>query len=158
MLRGFVKYWHEQKSIGGVISDGICYLVLRMDIEPDEAGRQFLIEREWVTFEISENRADRAANVCPVFRDPVMPEYEVVTLRTWHSRTGVGWAVRKFGGDLRVETDYITTEGIEMLRIGSKLWVLPAPPNEQGHHWIASQAEICIPDDSDYPGIFKSLE
>lgn len=145
-MNGVVSYWDERRWLGGIRAGSTSFLVLRQDIERDEIGRQFLIPHESITFDVSPIRNDRAVNVTPQFRKPITEQFpEDITLRAWDPRTKTGWGAREVGGDLYVDAHYITSEGIETLEVGSKLWVWAAPSDVEGKNWIASQAEIYIP-------------
>lgn len=146
-MNGWVSYWSEERNLGSVRTDDrVGYLVLRRDIEPDSIGRRFLVLHELVTFDISEERLDRAERVKPCFREPVEEMPEIVTLKKWN---GVyGWAAREIGGDLFIHRNEIVTQGIETLMEGSRIRCLPAPPARSGDpNWVGTEIEIFLPEE-----------
>jgi cold shock CspA family protein len=140
-MDGMVIRWDEQKPLGVIASGREKFIVLRDDIEPDDAGRRYLILNEPVTFEISPERATQAINVHPHFRESVPVEHEIVILRVWNGT--YGWARRAVGGGLYVHVNEIRTLGIETLGPNSKLWVIAAPPAMPSHKtWRGIEIDI----------------
>jgi cold shock CspA family protein len=143
-LDALVETWDESKSYGSLrTSEGKSYLVLRNDIAPDEAGRQFLIPGEPAHFIPDDVRFDRAVCVTPEFREQVEIESEIVTVYLWRPDKGFGFAKREFGGELFVHRNAIISQGEESLKPGSKILCVAAPPLKSTDKlWLATQIEI----------------
>jgi cold shock CspA family protein len=147
-LKGLVREWFEERSFGSILADadGKSYLVLRKSVQPDDAGRQFLIVNEPVQFSVAPTRTDQAVDVVPEFRESIPTEHETVTAHTWNGT--FGWARREYGGDLFFHRSDIITSGEDTLKQGSKLLVIAAPPSRSTDKlWVATQIEIFQPEE-----------
>lgn len=149
-VEGSVLRYDDTRMFGIIEGpNGATYIAHESQIQPDGIFRRFLIPGERVSFQpvIKDRKGTfRAYNVRLLERAPIQVSsdyHELVTVRHWNGEDGN--ATRPLGGSLRFFSDAIITEGIETLKVGSQLWVVPAPMrgSRGNREWMATQIAIC---------------
>ena len=150
MKEGWALTWDDERGFGVIGIDEGTYVAHASQIAADALCRRFLIPGERLSFlpipRDSAGKTNRAYKVKPLERPPIevpFDYHELVVVRQWTGEKG--FAVRPLGGWLRFFADGIITEGIETIKVGTQLWVVPGPMrgSRANKDWIATQVQVC---------------